>query len=71
MILTGVSTGHGAEAVLEQSEERGEQAGREGDTEPKKGHLLSRKRREERGLSFGGGGGGEDESSHLTLSSIF
>ena len=39
MILTGVSTGHGAEAVLEQGEERGEQAGREGDTE---GHLLSR-----------------------------
>ena len=33
MILTGVSTGHGAEAVLEQGEERGEQAGREGDTE--------------------------------------
>lgn len=57
MILTGVSTGHGAEAVLEQSEERGEQAGREGDTEPKKGHLLSRKRREERGLGFGVGGG--------------
>ena len=58
MILTGVSTGHGAEAVLEQSEERGEQAGREGDTEPKKGHLLSRKRREEReGLGVGRGRG--------------
>lgn len=53
MILTGVSMGHGAEAILEQGEERGEQAGREGDTE---GHLLSRKRREEReDLSFGGG----------------
>lgn len=45
--------GHGAEAVLEQGEERGEQVGREGDTE---GHLLSRKSREEReDLSFGGG----------------
>lgn len=41
MILTGVSTGDGAEAVLEQGEERGEQGGRVRDTEPKKGYLLS------------------------------
>lgn len=45
MILTGVSTGDGAEAVLEQGEERGEQGGRVGDTEPEKGYLPSRNRK--------------------------
>lgn len=47
MILTGVSTGDGAEAVLEQGEERGEQGGRVGDTEPEKGYLPSRNRKKE------------------------
>lgn len=53
MILTAVSVGDEAEAMLEQDQEWGEQTERVGDTEPKKGHVLSRNRREE--TRFGGG----------------
>ena len=56
MILTAVSLGDEAEAILEQDKEWGEQTERVGDTEPKKGHVLSRNRREEReDTRFGGG----------------
>ena len=67
MILTGVSTGDGAEAVLEQGEERGEQGGRVGDTEPEKGYLPSRNRKK-RDPSFGGW---EDERAHLMAVFIY
>lgn len=60
--------GSRAEAVLSRVKKEGSRRGGKGDTEPKKGHLLSRKREKKEVSALGWG---EDERSHLTLSSIF